>query len=174
MMLIKNTMSFLFLIVITGSSASQEIINDRAAFEKQYQERILQEVLNGVYIPFDLDDAFGELERLSDRDMIVKFQSANEDTIAKKLHFSLGRWMIRNWGFYEGSRLSHYLKEAGLAFPDDMAKFIIVSWHRKLNQKPIDQESQILAIQEFRKQEAIEREKRKKVIKVEKRPGKNR
>lgn len=174
MMSIKNTLSFLVLCLIIGSTNGQEIINDRAAFEKQYQERILKEVINGVYIPFDLNDAFGELERLSDRDMIQKFQFAHEDTIAKKLHFSLGRWIIRNWGFYEGSRLSHHLKEAGLAFPDDMAKFIIVSWHRKLNQKPIEQESQIQAIQAIRSQEAIDREKRKKVIKLEKRPGKNR
>ena len=55
-----------------------------------------------------------------------------------------------------------------------MATFIIVSWHRKLNQKPLNQEAQISAFQEKRKKEAIEREKRKKVIKVDKQEGKNR
>ena len=168
--LISTILSFVFII----SGDCQEIITDRASFEKQYNQRIIQEVIDGVYIPFDLKDAFGELERLSDKDMIRKFQNANEDTVAKKMHFSLGRWIIRNWGFYEGSRLSHHLKESGLAFPDDMAKFIIVSWHRKLNQKPLNIEDQISAYQEQRKKEAIEREKRKKVIKIEKQEGKNR
>ncbi len=152
---------------------SQEIITDKKAFDKQYQERIKQEVLDGVYIPVDLWDAMNELERLTDPDMIEKFKNAPEDTIAIKLHFSLGRWIILNWGFYEGSRLSHTLKEAGLSFPDDMARFIIVSWHRKLNDLPLDVENQIRVFQEKREQEALEREKRKKVIKTDKPVDKN-
>ena len=171
---IRSTICVILFMGVLNAGYSQEIINDLASFEKQYNQRIIKEVLNGIYIPFDLEDAFGELERLSDKDMIQKFQLANEDTVAKKMHFSLGRWIIRNWGFYEGSRLSHKLKETGLAFPDDMATFIIVSWHRNLNQKPINQEAQISAFQEKRKKEAIEREKRKKVIKVDKQEGKNR
>ena len=149
----------------------QEIITDKEAFEKQYQERISKEILFGVYIPIDLDDAFGELERLTDEDMIQKFKSAHEDTIAKKLHFSLGRWMIHNWGFYEGSRLSHFLKQQGVSFPDDMAQLIMVSWHRKLNNEALETENQIALIQEKRKREAEDREKGKKVIKIEKKKG---
>ena len=158
------------LLVVAFHGVAQEIITDKEAFDKQYQERIQQEVLNGVYIPVDLEDAIQELERLTDADMIEKFRNAPEDTIATKLHFSLGRWIILNWGFYEGSRLSHHLKEAGLSFPDDMARFIIVSWHRKLNDRPLEVEDQISSFQEMRKQEALEREKRKQVIKTGK-PG---
>ena len=150
--------------------SGQDVITDKETFNRQYKERIKQEVLNGVYIPVDLEDAMRELQRLTDADMIEKFKNAPEDTIATKLHFSLGRWIIVNWGFYEGSRLSHLLREGGLSFPDDMARLIIVSWHRKLNDRPMEIQKQISAFQEKRRQEAIEREKRKKVIKTGK-PG---
>ena len=162
-----------FFLLVANSGTGQEIITNKETFQKQYNERIQQEVLNGVYIPVDLEDAINELERLTDADMIDKFRNAPEDTIATKLHFSLGRWIILNWGFYEGSRLSHKLKEAGLSFPDDMARLIIVSWHRKLNDRPLDVENQIRVFQEKRKQEAVEREKRKQVVKTGKTGEKN-
>ena len=62
-----------------------------------------------------------------------------EADASSKLHFSLGRWISHNWGFYEGSRLSHYIKtNLGITYPDDMSRFIIVTYHRNLNRKPLD------------------------------------
>lgn len=108
------------------------------AFEKEYQRRIKKEYLYRVYIPKDLADAFIQLNRLSDRESINKFKGAPEEVASRKLHFSLGRWIIHNWGFYGGSRLSHYLKNLGLTHPDDMARFIIMTYHRNLNKKKLD------------------------------------
>lgn len=120
-------------------------------FNKQYEKNIKKERLFGVYIPRDMEDAFVELERLSDKVSIDKFRSADEDDVATKLHFGLGNWMIVNWRFYEGSRFSHYLKLMGVSHPDDMAQFTIVSWHRKLNGKPLEMEERAQRYRDLRK-----------------------
>ncbi len=68
-----------------------------AEYEKQYQQRIKEEMINGVYIPRNFDEAFVELERLSPQEGINKFRSASEEVITSKLHFGLGRWILVNW-----------------------------------------------------------------------------
>ena len=94
-------------------------------FLEAYQKRIKLERINDVYIPADLKDAMEELDRLTDQRAAEKLKYAPEDTVASKLHFSLGRWMQLHWGLEEGSRLSHYLKIKGLSFPDDMMDLLI-------------------------------------------------
>jgi hypothetical protein len=122
-------------------------------YEENYEWRIQQRVLDGIYIPEDLEDAFGEIKRLSEPEALDKFRSGAEEEVARKLHFGLGRWIIVNWGFYDGSRFSHYLKELGLSHPDDMAQFVIRTFHRELNNLPLDEEP---LIEELREQRAAE------------------
>jgi hypothetical protein len=155
---------FLFCILALTSLQSQSQAQTEAAFDTEYARRIQLEEIDGVYIPSDLDDAFAELNRLSDPSGIAKFRDSPEDTIRSKLHFGLGRWMIHNWGFYEGSRLSHYLKQLGLDHPDDMARFLIVSYHRHLNDVPLQVDEQVAAYRTIREEEIRERERRKEVI----------
>lgn len=119
--------------------------------EKTYQENIQQTRLYGVYIPKDLDDAFNEFLALSPEEEKLKFKNAEEDVVVKKLHYGLGRWMAVNWCFYEGSRLSHYLKEKGIGHPDDMISFMLRAFHRKINDKPVEEEKIILQLREERK-----------------------
>ena len=107
-------------------------------FEKAYQKRIQKEYLNGVYIPKDLADSFIQLNRLTDDESKKKFKEMSENDAATKLHFSLGRWMIYNWSFYEGSRFSYYLKNLGISHPDDMAQFVIITYHRNLNKNKLE------------------------------------
>ncbi len=107
-------------------------------FEYNYQKRIKKEVIYGVYIPKDLADCFIQLNKLVDDNSLAKFKAMPEEEAVSKLHFSFGRWMIHNWGFYEGSRLSHYLKETlQVSYPDDMAAFIIITYHRNLNKSEL-------------------------------------
>ena len=82
----------------------------------------------------------------------------------KKLHFSLGRWIIHNWGFYGGSRMSHYIKELGITHPDDQAKFIILSYHRYLNKKPLQVKEQVAAVLEIQQKKKEERLKKATVL----------
>ena len=141
-----NPLLLRFLIACTGvfvltQLGGQEVINppsSRAELDSLYQANILKSRINGVYIPKDLEDAFEEFVHLSPEDAIASFKAADEDMVEEKLHFGIGRWMIVNWNFYEGSRLSHYLRELGVMHPDDMAGFLIRYFHRKLNGKDPD------------------------------------
>jgi hypothetical protein len=141
-------------------------------FEANYAKRIKEEMLFGVYIPVDLNDAHAELSRLADQEGLIAFKSAPEDSIRRKLHFGFGRWIMTNWGLEEGSRISHYLKTQGVSRPDDMVRLIIVTWHRKLNGRPLEIEKELGAIKVSMDAEKAKRDQDKKVIILEKRPHK--
>jgi len=141
-------------------------------FEANYAKRIKEEMLFGVYIPVDLNDAHAELSRLADQEGLLKFQTAPEDSIRRKLHFGFGRWIMTNWGLEEGSRISHYLKTLGVSRPDDMVRLIIVTWHRKLNNRPLEIEKELAEIKSSMDAEKAKRDQDKKVIVLEKRPHK--
>ncbi len=164
----ENTRFFALLIgVMSLTSLTAQIekpVETEAEFEKNYAWRIRQERLDGVYIPRDLVNSFEELNRLIDAGAKQKFKEAPEEEAFHKLYFSLGRWIIQKWGFYEGSRLSHYLRNLGVFHPEDMAKVVIVSYHRYLNKTPLELKAQITAIQEQRKKEHEERIKKGTVI----------
>ena len=166
-------LSFLILgicFLVSGQTA----LNAQTAeeFEARYAERIRQEMINGVYIPYDLEDAHNELQRLSDKEGLINFKTAPEDSIRRKLHFGLGRWIMTNWGLEEGSRIAHYLKQKGVSQPDDMVRLIIVTWHRKLNQRPLLINEEIESIRIRMEAEKKKREENMKVISIERRPHK--
>ena len=131
---------FATVVSLAGQESKQRLIQEADSI---YQSNIKKTRLNGVYIPKDLDDAFIELDRLSPPESLAKIKSANENLVAKKLHFGLGRWMAVNWNFDEGSRFSHYLKGLGLYYSDDMIDFMLVSYHRYLNKKNQDIPSRV-------------------------------
>lgn len=122
------------------------------AYEKQYQHNIKQSRIDGIYIPKDIDDAIKEIHNLAPAEGLQKFAELQDEMeAAKKLHFGLGRWMTINWNFYDGSRLSHHLKELGVLHPDDMARFMLVILHRQLNNKERNPEPLIQNLAEERK-----------------------
>jgi hypothetical protein len=153
----------------TGTLYGQSAAQSESAFDSAYAVRITKEEINGVYIPVDVADAFDELKRLSSPVDLEKFRKAPEDLIRSKLHFGLGKWMIVNWGFYEGSRLSHFLKEAGLEHPDDMARALVVCFHRSLNGLDIRFDDEVTFYKAFRDEERAARVREQKVISEEKR-----
>jgi hypothetical protein len=136
---------------VVFSQEAEVIPATKEELEKKYQENILQTRLYGTYIPKDVEDAFNEFISLSPEEEILKFKNAEEDLVAKKLHYSLGRWMALNWCFYEGSRLSHHLREKGIGHPDDMIAFLLRVFHRQLNNKPLEEDKIILELKAARK-----------------------
>ncbi|PHN08398.1 hypothetical protein CRP01_00360 [Flavilitoribacter nigricans DSM 23189 = NBRC 102662] len=157
-----------------GAKLKAEAEAEKSALEQDYETRVRQEVLYGVYIPKDLAESFSELNKRTDADSRKKFTAMSEEDARHKLHFSLGRWIIHNWGFYGGSRLSKYLNDVGIFDPDDMARFIIITYHRELNGKPLGVKELVEGFQEVRKAEKEQRLKEGKVIHQEtrKRPVK--
>lgn len=132
--------------------------NNEQEFEAQYQERIKQERLFGVYIPKNLEDALKELDKKIAPEYKEKIKALPEDKVCEVLHNRLGAWMILNWGFYEGSRFSHYLRSAGVTFPDDMADLVLLAYHRRLHGKPIEIKPMALAFKEMRQMEWRQRQ----------------
>jgi hypothetical protein len=168
------------LLFLTGGSfllsAQQKPDPDRPAdnlaeYQARYAERIKQTHLAGVYIPANLSEAIKELEKRTPAESLDAYRKAPEEVVVRKLFFGLGRWIIHNWGFYEGSRLSHSLREQGIAHPEDMARVIMTSYHRYLNGRPTDLESQVEAIRTRIREEEEERRKRAKVLHEERRPA---
>jgi hypothetical protein len=142
--------------------------SDEKEFERQYQERIKKDRLYGIYIPKNLDDALLQLDKLLSPQKQAELMMMHQDSVVKKLHNSLGRRIIDNWGFYNGSRMSHYLRSAGVTYPDDMADFIILAYHNKLNGKPVVLKDLVKQFRDKRRQEFESRKKRGKIIKEEK------
>lgn len=158
----------LFVLFFTPAVAQQEgPPGDEKEFERQYQERIKKEKLNNVYIPKNLDDAMLQLDKIISPESQAKVKAIPEDSVCMALHGRLGQWMILNWGFYGGSRLSHYLRSAGVTFPDDMADFLILAYHRKLNGKPVEVKALAPVFKEKRKKEFEAEKKQGKVIQEE-------
>ncbi|NNE30156.1 MAG: hypothetical protein HKN16_11000 [Saprospiraceae bacterium] len=159
---------FAFALLATPSLA-QDPANVKAEAEAYYQDRISREYLDRIYIPKDIADAFIQLNDLIDDESKKKFLSVDENEAARKLHFSLGRWMMRNWGFYEGSRLSHYLRNLGISYPDDMARFIILTYHRNLRKQPLDVKPLIEGFIQKREEDFKSRIEKGEIIHEEKR-----
>ena len=152
-----------------GLSASAQTPEE---FQANYNKRIKLEMINGVYIPADLEDAFSELTRLSEPNGLKEFKISPEDSIRRKLHFGLGRWILINWGLEEGSRFSHHMKGRGVSLPDDIVEVTIITWHRKLNNKPIGFEQEVALIEKRKAAEKAKRDAQKEVIVIEKKPHK--
>lgn len=153
---------FLLFFFISGTLSGQSDYEEE--YLKAYAENIKKEFINDIYIPKSFEDAFDELKRLTEPGTLEKFKNASEETVSKKLHFGLGRWMAVNWNFEGGSRLSHQMKEMGVSFPDDMVQLMIVSFHRHLNGKTLLLEQQAMLYYEKRKKENEERLKRANVL----------
>lgn len=133
-------------------------------YEMEYQKRIRLERINGRYIPKDLNDAMTQLDRLVDAEGKARFKSQPEEIAVRRIHFSFGKWMIVNWGFYEGSRLSHFLKSKGVSYPDDMATVLMTCFHRHLLDQPMEFDVLAQSFAEKRRKEVEERLKKGKVI----------
>ena len=163
-MLLVLVLSVLFVL----SVQAQKDTTYQEHYELAYLQRISQTHLNGFYIPENVEDAMKELDRIVDEHGKIRFKAQEEATAVRKIHFSFGRWMIHNWGFYEGSRLSHSLKGLGITYPDDMASTLMSCYHRKLNGKPLEVEALAEFYAEKRRKEVEDRLQQGQILEVNK------
>ena len=150
---------FLFPALLTMAQETLPPPNNEKEYEEQYQERIKKDRLYNVYIPKNLDDAMLQLDKAMTPESKVVMKAIPEDQVCKQLHGRLGQWIINNWGFYGGSRLSHYLRSAGITYPDDMADFLILAYHKRLNDKPVQIKETATLLKEMRKKAWEEEQK---------------
>lgn len=123
------------------SIVKRQISAEELAFKKRYESNIRKTYINKVYIPKDLSEAFKELQELAKKESIDKFKNAEESFVIPRIHMGLGRWIILHWNLYDGSRIGHIVKEYGVSYPDDQAIFILTTFHRHLNNKPLNIEA---------------------------------
>lgn len=109
-----------------------------------YQERIKQSKLDGMYIPYDLKDAFKELNKLMDDEAKKTFMAYEDAEVDAKTHGSLGAWLENKWSMSEGSRLSEYFRKMQVPHYEYMIGIIIQSYHRHLHGRDLKLKEQVL------------------------------
>ncbi len=159
----KYILSLLFF-SINLNLIAQEDTTYQHKYALEYEQRIKKSHLNGKYIPKDVQDAMLRLDQIVDKHGQERFRTQPEDHAVRTIHFSFGRWMIVNWGFYEGSRLSHFLRSKGITYPDDMASTLMYCYHRKLNEEPMQLDSLASHYAKLRKMEVDARLLRGEVL----------
>jgi len=143
---------------VVQEKAATETTPEEDAFEKQYQINIRKTHINGIYIPKDLFDSFKHLQILMDRKSIVEFMNLPEERAAKKIYLVM--WIAQNWHFREGSRLSNLIRQLGITYPEHMAHFIVMTFHRHLNKKDLGIKERVTFYKE-KEQQAFEKAKEK-------------
>lgn len=102
------------------------------------------------YIPIDLNDAISFFECKWTKKDLNNFKNKDENTATTELHFGTGMSIRNSWKLWAGtSDISKYFRDLGIHHPDDMSSIILTSLHRKLNEKPIELEKQIIYYQDY-------------------------
>ncbi len=93
----------------------------------------MQDSINGIYIPKDIDDCMTELDKMLDDSLKCEIRKMSADEFQAKAHFGLGMWMRNNYGLWQGSRLAVYIrKNCDVRHPDDMSGVILSSYYNHL------------------------------------------
>ncbi len=145
--------------VVIVKKTVTDSVTQEDAFEKQYQINIRKTHLNGIYIPKDLFDSFRQLQLLMDPGSIRQFQLLPEERAAKKIYLVM--WIAQNWHFREGSRLSNLIRQLGITYPEHMAHFVVMTFHRHLNKKDLGIKERVTFYKE-KEQQAFEKAKQEK------------
>ena len=158
---------FLTFTSFSNLTQAQELPNTEEEILKQYAIDIRKTHLEDVYIPANLEEAFKEIQALTEGDALDKFAQAPIEKVAKRLHFGIGKWMKVNWKFETGSRLSHQLKEKGLKSPDAMSQYMIWALHAYLNGTELEEDSTIALVNKSHDEAVMKMKEGDQIIKSE-------
>jgi len=103
-----------------------------------YQERLVADTINGVYIPFDIYDCINQLDSFWCDSIKTEHKSMSEEEFVTHTHIGVGLRIRNSWGLWKGSRLSKYFNDNGISHPDYMSSTILKNYHRHLNGLEID------------------------------------
>jgi hypothetical protein len=108
------------------------------------------------YIPKNLEEALSYLNcQWSENDKLA-FKSNDENEATGGLHFGTGTAIRNNWGLWKKkTSLVKYFNKRGIFHPDDMTGIIFTSFHRMLNNKPIDLNKQIEYYKDYWKESKV-------------------
>jgi|GEM_PF-2153950 len=116
---------------------------DSNSLQDSTKTRFIQDSINGVYIPKDLEECFKQIDSFWNDSVKTEVKSWTEDEFHANTHFGFGMWIRNNWGLWSGSRLQTYFRNKGIFHPDDMSGIILSSYYRYLTGKKIELKKQI-------------------------------
>ena len=100
-------------------------------------------------VPLGLRKTINQMERNLNDTIKYDFKIAPEEVAGTKHHFGLGLDLRNGKGLWNGSLLRMYFRLNGIWHPDDMSSIILTTFHRKLNDKPIQFKEQKKYFKEF-------------------------
>lgn len=109
--------------------ARREQLEDEANERRRTAEIAVAEKIDGVYIPLDLGDALGTLDKLLSpviKDELRALVSRDE---MPGLHLTLGMYIRNTFGLWAGSRLAQYFIRLGVTQPESMSGVILVHYY---------------------------------------------
>ena len=131
--LFKNIVLLLFgLILISCQYSSQQDKNNK--IEKYKSEN---------YEPESLDDVLDYMSYYWSEKEKNDFKNKEEQKATIDLHFGYGMFIRNQWIRHGNPKLNAFFNENKVYHPDDISDIILISFHRKLNNKDIELKEQI-------------------------------
>jgi hypothetical protein len=113
-------------------------------FAQGYSDNSAKQTEKQVYVPKNLDECYAEITKNLLKPEIEEYKNTREDIAVARAHMGLGMWIRNNWGLRtKDSDLARYFRGMGVFHPDDMSGIILTSFHRYLNNRPIELNKQV-------------------------------
>jgi hypothetical protein len=122
------------------------------------RSHVHESVINGNYIPKDIEDCFKELSEPNYINLRAKLMTISEDSIENYFNGTTDFW--HNWYFHEASRLTVYFNDLGIMYEKNMQDIILHTYYRRLHDSPIRFEEELTKYKDLETSE--EKEYRKK------------
>lgn len=94
-------------------------------------------------IPLNIEECINRLDIIYSDSAKICFANKDEAKAASEFNMMQGMPIRNNWKLWRGSELSKYFNSYRVYHPEDMTYFIFTSYHRKLNNRPIDFDGQV-------------------------------
>ena len=139
-----------FLVSISFNLRAQWILVDTS--------HIHESVINGNYIPKDIEDCFKELSKPDYSEIKSTLLIISEDSIESHFKGTADFW--HNWYFHETSRLTNYFNDLGIIYSKNMQDIILHTYYRRLHNSPIRFNEELVKYKDIEYREEQEYQKK--------------
>ena len=115
-----------------------------------------QDDIYKIKIPKTLEKSFTILDKTLTKEEIQIIKNSKEDSISNHTEFKNGTDFFHAWKIYDGSKLTKHLNKKGIHGSNNIYETILITYHRYLNNKPIDLNQRIEIIKEREEKEHLE------------------
>ena len=101
---------------------------EREQEHQAFLDRLVQDTLNGFYIPIDLADCLRQLDSLLTPRNQREMAALPDRNDMIRYHLGLGTGLRNQWYLWGGSRLQHYFRSRGITHPDEMSHVVLLHY----------------------------------------------